>query len=59
VARKVAYKKRKDKKKAKYTHFSFYEVPQTYTQFLGNHPNEKFYYVHLGKPTHLDGKDYR
>jgi hypothetical protein len=74
VARKVAKKRRKAKKKkkkakkllkkminkdqAKYTHSSFHEVPHNYTQFSGNHPNKKFYSVHLGKPPHFDGKDY-
>jgi hypothetical protein len=32
--------------------------PRNYAQFPGNHPNEKFYSVHLGKPPLFDGKDY-
>jgi hypothetical protein len=46
------------KEQAKYTHSGFHEVPHNYAQLLGNHPNEKFFSVHLGKPPHFDGKDY-
>jgi hypothetical protein len=72
-AKKAAKKRRKAKKKklakkllkkmikkeqAKYTHFSYYEVPHNYAQILGNNSNEKFYSMHLGKPPHFDRKDY-
>jgi hypothetical protein len=64
AARKAAKKRKKAKKKkakkllkkmikneqAKYTHSGFHEVPHNYAQFPGNHPNEKFYSVHLRKP---------
>jgi hypothetical protein len=51
-------KKMIKQEQAKYTHSDFNEVPHNYAQFPGNHPNEKFYSVHLGKPPHFDGKDY-
>jgi hypothetical protein len=51
-------KKMIKKEQAKYTHSGYYEVPHNYAQFLGNNSNEKFYFVHLGKPPHFDGKDY-
>jgi hypothetical protein len=51
-------KKMIKKEQAKYTHSVYYEVPHHYTQFLGNNSSEKFYFVHLGKPPHFDGKDY-
>jgi hypothetical protein len=51
-------KKMIKKEQAKYTHSGFYEVPHHYTQFPGNKSNDKFYFVHLGKPPHFDGKDY-
>jgi hypothetical protein len=51
-------KKMIKKEQAKYTHYGYYEVPRNYAQFPGNHPNEKIYFVHLGKPPHFDGKDY-
>jgi hypothetical protein len=51
-------KKMIKKEQAKYTHSGFYEVPHNYAQFLDNNSNEKFYFVHLGKPAHFDGKDY-
>jgi hypothetical protein len=71
-AKKVPKKRRKAKKKkakkiakkllkkdqAKYTHSGFNKVPHNYRQILSNNSNEKFYSVHLGKPPHLDGKDY-
>jgi uncharacterized protein YegJ (DUF2314 family) len=57
MAKKIL-KKMIKKEQAKYTHSGFHEVPHDYTQFPGNHPNEKFYFVHLGKPLHFDGKDY-
>jgi hypothetical protein len=46
------------KEQAKYTHSSFYEVPHNYAQIPRNNSNDKFYSVHLGKPSHFDGKDY-
>jgi hypothetical protein len=72
VARKAVKKRRKAKKKkakkllkkmikkeqAKYTHSDFHEVLHNYAQFSGNHPNENFYSMHLGKSPHFDGKDY-
>jgi hypothetical protein len=57
MARKLL-KKMIKKEQVKYTHSGFYEVPHNYAQFPGNNSNEKFYYVHLGKPPHFDGKDY-
>jgi hypothetical protein len=51
-------KKMIKKEQAKYTHSDSHEVPHNYTQFPSNHPNEKIYFVHLGKPPHFDGKDY-
>jgi hypothetical protein len=51
-------KKMIKKEQSKYTHSSFYEVPHHYTQFLGNDSNDKFYFVHLGKPPYFDGRDY-
>jgi hypothetical protein len=51
-------KKMIKKEQAKYTHFGFYEVPHNYGQIPVNNSNDKFYFVHLGKPPHLDGKDY-
>jgi hypothetical protein len=72
AAKKATKKRRKAKKKkakkllkkmikkeqAKYTHSDFYEVPHNYAQIPGNHYNDKFYSVHLGKPPHFEGKDY-
>jgi hypothetical protein len=57
MAKKIL-KKMIKKEQAKYTHSGYYEVRHDYSQFPGNHPNEKFYSVHLGKPPHFDGKDY-
>jgi hypothetical protein len=51
-------KKMIKKEQAKYTHSGYYEVPHNYAQFPGNHPNENFYSVHLGKPPRFNGKDY-
>jgi hypothetical protein len=51
-------KKMIKKEQAKYTHSGYYEVPHNYAQLPGNNSNEKFYFVHLGKPPHFDGKDY-
>jgi hypothetical protein len=51
-------KKMIKKEQAKYTHSGFHEVPHNYAQFLGNHPSEKFYSMHLGKPPHFDGMGY-
>jgi hypothetical protein len=55
---KKLFKKVIKKEQAKYTHSGFHEVPHNYAQVPGNHPNEKFYSVHLGKAPHFDGKDY-
>jgi enterochelin esterase-like enzyme len=57
MAKKVL-KKMIKKVQAKYTQFDYYEVPHNYAQFPGNHPNDKFCSVLLGKPPHFDGKDY-
>jgi hypothetical protein len=57
MAKKLLKKKIK-KEQAKYTHSGYYEVPHNYAQFPSNHHNEKFYFVHLGKLPHFDGKDY-
>jgi L-amino acid N-acyltransferase YncA len=60
-ARKMAkklLKKMIKKEQAKYTHSGYYEVPHHYTQFPSNNSNKKFYFVHLGKHPHFDGKDY-
>jgi hypothetical protein len=51
-------KKMIKKDQATYTHSDFYEVPHNYAQISGNNSNKKFYFVHLGKPPHFDGKDY-
>jgi uncharacterized protein YegJ (DUF2314 family) len=51
-------KKMIKKEQAKYSHFGFYEVPHNYGQIPGNNSNDKFYSVHLGKPSHFDEKDY-
>jgi hypothetical protein len=59
--RRKAKKKKKAKKMAKKLLKKMIKKEQakyTQAQFLGNHPNDKFYSVHLGKPPHFDRKDY-
>jgi hypothetical protein len=51
-------KKMIKKEQAKHAPTGYYKGPYHYTQILGNNPNDKFYFIHLGKPPHFDGKDY-
>jgi hypothetical protein len=52
MAKKILKKIIKDEQ-AKHAPTGYYEVPYHYTQNSSNNPNDKFYSVHLGKPSPL------